>query len=90
MAKACVLLCACLIAAFLEVTASPVPEGTGIYGDLFQGDIQLTEEQKRIIYGGEEIEGNTGMLNTARRWPMNLNRRVIVPYRMESRHGFSE
>lgn len=93
MAKFCVLLCACLIAVFLEVTATPLPselteeQKTSLYGndpDLYQGDIKLTEEQK------EEFEKNTGMLNTARRWPMNVNRQVIVPYRIEARHGFSE
>jgi hypothetical protein len=92
MVKACILLCACLIAVFLEVTASPLPselteeQKTSLYGNSenYQGDIKLTDEQK------QEIESNTGMLNTARRWPMNVNRQVIVPYRIEARHGFSK
>jgi hypothetical protein len=93
MAKACVLLCACLIAVFFEVTASPLPDEltedqkTSLYGrnpENFEGDIKLTDEQKK------EVESNTGMVNTAGRWPMNANRQVVVPYRIESRHGFSK
>lgn len=93
MVKACVLLFVCFIAVFFEVTATPLPseltedQKTSIYGNdpnNYEGDIRLTDEQKQAI------EGNTGMVSTARHWPMNINRQVIVPYRIENHHGFSQ
>lgn len=91
MTKASLILCVCFVAVVIKVSAIPVPEeDEGLYGDRYQGDIELTDEQKQLIYGGEDVEGNTGMLDTRWRWPMNLNRRVIVPYRIEARQGYSK
>lgn len=82
----------CLFAVFVVITATPVPTGYGIFGvDKFQGDIQLTDAQKELIYGDpEHIDANSGMLNTAARWPMNLQGQVVVPYRIQASQGFSE
>jgi hypothetical protein len=96
MVKIFVLSFACL-AVLLGVTSSPLqvelaePQRAKLYdnAERFQGDIKLTEEQKKAAFG-ENVEGNSGMLDTRARWPMNLQRQVIVPYRIETRHGFSE
>lgn len=85
----------CLFAAFVALNATPVrqvPTGYGIFGvDKFQGDIVLNDEQKELIYGDpEHIDANTGMVDTFRRWPMNLQGQVVVPYRIQPSEGFSK
>lgn len=82
----------CLLVVFVAVFATPVPSGRGIFGvDKFQGDIVLNERQKEIIFGDpQHIDANTGMLDTVRRWPTNLQGHVVVPYRIQASEGFSK
>jgi hypothetical protein len=85
----------CFLAIFVAVYATPVrevPTGYGIFGvDKFQGDIMLNDRQKELIFGDpEHIDPNSGLLNTARRWPMNLQGQIVVPYRIQASEGYSK
>lgn len=84
----------CFYALTFQVFASPIVKNVGIYGDKFQGDIKLTEQQenfiRRIKTKGEGVRPNTGWTHPFFRWPMNLQGFVIVPYRINPSEGFSE
>lgn len=53
------------------------------YGDYFQGDIILQEDQIRLLKSkadDEELEKRTGRIWEGYRWPKNKYGNVIVPY----------
>lgn len=75
---------ACL---FSVAFTTPVHLRPGIYGDKFQGDIKLTEEQEKVIFGHAP---KVGWIPVTHRWPINLQGYVVVPYRMQASEGFSE
>jgi hypothetical protein len=61
-----------------------------IYGDHFQGDIELSPEQEEIFMANSSSKGSrTGIVDTRYRWPKNTQGQVIVPYYIFSWH-FSE
>lgn len=74
----------------IQTFANPVPFGSGMYGKKFQGDIMLTDIQKRFFLDGEKAESRSGLLDPVHRWPTNLEGYVIIPYQIEAHHGFSE
>uniref|UniRef100_A0A1B0CLR6 Metalloendopeptidase n=1 Tax=Lutzomyia longipalpis TaxID=7200 RepID=A0A1B0CLR6_LUTLO len=49
-----------------EVLEQPIEE----MGDFFEGDMELTETQRRTVFDGM-IDGRTGLLNVRYRWPDN-------------------
>lgn len=60
--------------------AGPI-ENSLEYGEHFQGDIKLTEEQEESLKT-DGRNARTGILNGARRWP-KINGRVTVPYTID-------
>lgn len=81
---------AIFIVAITQIAANPIVQpGLGIYGDNFQGDIKLSEWQKKVFFGGaEEIDPNTGWTHPSFRWPTNANGHVIMPYRIQASEGY--
>jgi hypothetical protein len=62
---------------------------SGIFGDKFQGDIQLNEDQKELLTRDpESLAPSTGWTHTSFRWPTNLQGFVTVPYRINPSEGF--
>lgn len=87
----------CFLAIIIATTSNPIPATNRtvinmdiLYGDKFEGDIMLTKEQEEAFAFGnaKNINRQTGLLNTARRWPHNSNRNAIVPYRFQP--GYSK
>jgi hypothetical protein len=58
-----------------------------IYGNHFEGDIVLTQDQKDSINGKG---GRTGLLSSYWRWPINTAGQVIVPYVIRASDAFCE
>lgn len=81
------------VLSFEGVIANPVLEGSGIYGEKFQGDIKLTENQEKILQDVDQVEGHnprTGTVHLFYRWPKNMQGFVVVPYRINLSDDFSE
>lgn len=73
------------------ITASPIPAGSGIYQNLFQGDIKLSELQKELFFGPKVNNTlKTGWNHPSFRWPKNAQGYVIVPYNFAANQGFSK
>lgn len=76
-----------VIIAISQTISSPVIHPrSGMFGDKFQGDIKLTDEQKKLMFDG--VRPNTGWTETWFRWPKNAAGQVIVPYRIQASEGF--
>jgi hypothetical protein len=64
---------------------------SGIFGDKFQGDIKLNEEQKKLLVRDPESPApSTGWTHSFFRWPTNLQGFVTVPYRINPSERFSK
>jgi len=74
---------------FVQLNATPVVRVNRpwVYGDNFQGDIKLTQEQ-RDVYEGKAPR--TGWTWLPFRWPKNANGHVVVPFQIAANAGFSE
>lgn len=60
-----------------------------MFGDKFQGDIKLTEEQKKLISSGAEgVRPSTGWRHPWFKWPQNANGHVVMPYRIQESEGY--
>lgn len=55
-------------------------------GGNFQGDMILTEKQRRNL----EFGPRNGLVDQRFRWPKNRNGKVVVPYEFKNRREFSE
>jgi hypothetical protein len=57
--------------------------------DLYQGDIELSEKQKKEFFGDEENQKNkrTGLIDTRYRWPKNAQGNVILPYVLDNAYS---
>lgn len=53
-----------------------------LYGKLYQGDIVLTDEQKKLFNTSnvDELVARTGRIHLYYRWPKDWRGKVIVPY----------
>lgn len=83
--------CIVIISAVLFATVAtlPVPPGSEIYQNFFQGDIKLSDYQKEIL-AGPRNGTRTGWTHPFFRWPKNTAGYVIVPYNIDEHQGFSE
>lgn len=78
-----------LVVLVIQVTATPIQPGVGIFGNKFQGDIKLTKEQEDALKGGSEgAAPNTGWTHESFRWPKNAQGQVIMPYTINPSAGF--
>lgn len=62
----------------------------GMFGDYYQGDIKLNEEQQNIFVDNNSRNHSerTGWTWLGFRWPTNYNGLVIVPYTISYTQGF--
>ncbi|CRK94348.1 CLUMA_CG007862, isoform B [Clunio marinus] len=80
-----------LVALSIFISAKPLAPGVGMFGDKFQGDIKLTDEQKELIFGTPEGRNSrTGWTWLPFRWPKNGQGQVIIPYRITASQGFQQ
>lgn len=71
-----------IVSRFDEGPEFSIPEEQG---DAFQGDMILTEEQRKEMFDTSIIESRTGLLADKYRWPKNSNGNPIVPYVVDNR-----
>lgn len=59
-------------------------------GAHFQGDIVLTEEEKKEMLSTDGTVGTrTGLLDLNKRWPKDSAGHVNVPYKIDEKSGYS-
>jgi hypothetical protein len=85
MFKNFVRLCSLLAVVFLTEAAPALPEMMN--KELYQGDIQLTKEQEKIL---ENPDAFTGLTDASSRWPTNMLGFIQVPFRIRVGDGFSK
>ncbi|XP_070501173.1 low choriolytic enzyme-like [Chironomus tepperi] len=68
------------------------PDPSLLYGDLYQGDIDLTEEQKEFLEAtaNGSIDLRVGISNPFYRWPKDSSGNVIVPYKFSNKYRTNE
>lgn len=73
-----------------NIATSPVPTGSGIYQNFFQGDIKLSDVQTQMLGGPKINSTRTGWTHPFFRWPKNTEGHVIVPFNVDASQGFSK
>lgn len=77
-----------LAAVALQLDANPTSRNReAMFGEYFQGDIRLTEEQQKLISGQIKVP-RTGWTYTPYHWLKNAQGIVEVPYRINPSEGF--
>jgi hypothetical protein len=86
----------CLLAVALITHSIPIGDSSSV-DDVFNMDLNFTDDIFRdgdLMFTKEQEEQmknpNVGVINTAGRWPMNLNGHVIIPYVFNAQAGFRE
>lgn len=78
------------VLSFLVVILDAVPvDRSMMYGDHFQGDIKLTEEQREML-SGNSVNSKTGWTWVPYQWIKNAQGIVEIPFRFDHNAGFSE
>ena len=57
-------------------------------GDLFEGDMRLTEDQKRALDGGNDIVLHNADIDG--HWPKNDNNLVEIPYKLSHKFTYRQ
>lgn len=85
-------LVACCIVAISVASAvgSPIPAGSGIYQNFFQGDIKLSDRQKAMLSAPKNDSSRTGWTHPTFWWPKNALGHVVVPFNIAPSQGFSK
>lgn len=81
-----------VLSLIIVLDANPIDredDQTLMFGEHFQGDIKLTEEQKARM-SGNSVNSRTGWTWIPYQWTKNAQGIVEIPYRISHNAGFSK